>query len=80
MPERKKGKKNRKHGRNKRKCEDYLRRGKHIKSRIKRLRKHLSQHSGDGQAKKALKRLEGFIPTAKIRVRRGRYDSQDKLA
>ena len=58
---RKKGKKNRKHGRNKKKCEAYKKLQKHEKSHIKRLTKHLSIHRNDSQAKKALRRFQNLL-------------------
>lgn len=53
---RKKGKKNRKHGRNKKKCEAYRKANKHEHSHIKRLVAHISIHSRDRQAKEALEK------------------------
>lgn len=53
---RKKGKKNRKHGRNKKKCEAYRKAQKHEKSHIRRLKKHAVSHPKDSQAKQALKK------------------------
>ena len=58
MPERKKGKKNRKHGRNKLKCAAYTRSNKHVRSHIRRLEKHLSKFPGDKQAIEALERYK----------------------
>lgn len=50
----KEGKKNRKHGRNKKKCEAYRKAKKHEKSHVKRLEIHLSKHPRDGQARDVL--------------------------
>lgn len=71
---RKKGKKNRKHGRNKKKCEAYLRLGKHIKSHIRRIEEHLKVYGrGDKQAVRALEdftRALRLAPNSKTRIRR----------
>ncbi len=71
---RKKGKKNRKFGRNKRKCETYLRFGKHLKSHIRRLERHLRIYGrGDEQAVRALEdftRAFRIAPSNKTRIRR----------
>lgn len=46
----------RKHGRNKQKCKAYKDLRKHERSHIKRISVHLTRHTGDEEAKEALKR------------------------
>lgn len=55
---RKKGKKNRKYGRNERKCEAYRKAQKHEKSHVKRLTRHLVKFPQDEKAVEALRRYE----------------------
>jgi hypothetical protein len=50
----KKGKKNRKHGRNKKVCEQYRREGRQEKNRKRRIRRHLKRHPDDRVALRAL--------------------------
>lgn len=54
---RKKGKKNRCHGRNKDFCKSYAARGQREKNKKVRLRKHLAKHTGDKVAQAAFDRL-----------------------
>lgn len=58
---RKKGKKNRKHGRNEKKCEAYERAQKHEKSHIRRLLRHLERFPDDRQAITALRVYESAL-------------------
>ena len=69
MPEHKKKSGTRKYGRNKDKCGAYLRERKHVKSHIKRLRRHVSRHDGDNQAIEALRRFKGITGASKVRTR-----------
>lgn len=57
----KEGKKNRKYGRNKKKCEVYKKAHKHEKSHIRRLLRHLERFPEDEQAKVALRVYEGAL-------------------
>lgn len=56
-PSRKKGKKNRKHGRNKKFCEWYSKTGQKAKNKATKLRKHLKEFPNDAAAQEALKKL-----------------------
>lgn len=51
------GKKNRKHGRNKKQCELYRNQQTREKNKARRLKKHLSRHPGDIGAEAILKDL-----------------------
>lgn len=55
----KRGKKNRKWGRNKKSCEDYRREDRERLNRIRRLRRHLKKLPEDRCAYNALRRAHG---------------------
>lgn len=52
-----KGKKGRKVGRDKKKCQDYRARGLRIKNKIRKLKKHIKRQPRDLAAQEALARL-----------------------
>lgn len=56
---RKKGKKNRKHDRNRKWCESYRARGQREKNKVKKLLKHLNRFPDDLAAKRVLANLKG---------------------
>jgi len=58
-PRRKGGKKNRKHGRDRRQCEFYRLRGQREKNKIKKLAKHVIRHPRDLVGITALEGLRG---------------------
>lgn len=69
MPEHKKKSGTRKFGRNKAKCAAYLSEGRHVKSHLKKLRKHVALNSEDAQAVAALKRMESLVRNERLRTR-----------
>lgn len=54
-----KGKKGRKVGRDRKKCQEYRARGLRIKNKIRKLRKHIKRQPNDEAALEVLKRLAG---------------------
>lgn len=55
----KKGKKNRKHGRNKDYCKAYFVSGRREKNKAKKLAKHIARHPNDPCANRALEKVGG---------------------
>lgn len=60
-PSRKKGKKNRKHGRNQKFCEAYARSHRAERNQLKALRRHLKHNPGDLKALNRVKELEAIL-------------------